>query len=84
MWYFVDLAPPLEIETPAILSRPMRAFDVLILSALMTLAMGSPPLVFGLSSALEGMGKMPSALTRVYFEGDPRGKPTPGVPTLVL
>jgi hypothetical protein len=30
------------------LSRPMRAFDALLLSALMTLAVGAPPLVFAI------------------------------------
>jgi hypothetical protein len=84
MWYFVDLAPPHQVETPAILSRPMRAFDALILSALMTLATGSPPLVFGVSNALEGLGKIPNGFTRVHYEGDERHQAQGEKPLLVL
>jgi len=84
MWYFVDLCPPGQLDTPAILSRPMRAFDALILSALMTLAMGSPPLVFGISNAPDGLGKMPVSFTRAYFEGDERLEPAHDRPILVM
>ncbi|KAJ6441433.1 hypothetical protein O9K51_04983 [Purpureocillium lavendulum] len=56
MWYFVDLSPPGDLSEPAILSRPMRSFDALALSALMTLALGTPPLVFG---SIRTMTKIP-------------------------
>jgi hypothetical protein len=86
MWYFVDLSPPSDKgpEAPAVLSRPMRAFDALILSALLTVALGTPPLVFGISNALEGLGKMPAAFTRVQYEGDERMQAQIDTPLLVL
>lgn len=70
MWYFIDLSPPGDVNTPALLTRPMRAFDALILSACLTLAMGSPPMVFGIRCSLDGLGKMPTGFTRTHFEAD--------------
>jgi hypothetical protein len=40
------------------LSRPMRAFDALLLSALMTLAVGAPPLVFAVFQNNEPPGNL--------------------------
>ncbi|KAK5998699.1 hypothetical protein PT974_01081 [Cladobotryum mycophilum] len=70
MWYFIDLSPPGDINEPAMLTRPMRAFDALILAACLTLANGTPPLVFAVRNSLEGLGKMPADFTRAYFEAD--------------
>jgi hypothetical protein len=50
------------------LSRPMRAFDALLLSALMTLAVGAPPLVFAIfqnSDPPGNLGAMPQRFERV-------------------
>lgn len=54
----------------------MRAFDALILSALMKLSMGSPPLLFGISNTLDGLVKMPAGFIRANFEGDSRVEPS--------
>ncbi|GAB1318509.1 VOC domain-containing protein [Madurella fahalii] len=83
-WFFVDLSPPGDVQSPAVLSRPMRAFDALILAALMTLVMGQPPQVFGISSTLEGLGKMPLAFTRAHYEADDRLEPSADRPLLVM
>ncbi|OAA68977.1 hypothetical protein ISF_03352 [Cordyceps fumosorosea ARSEF 2679] len=71
MWYFVDFAPPDRLleEAPA-LSRPVRAFDALILSTLVTLAYGAPPLVFGVRYRLENIGRVPAAYLRTRYEAD--------------
>ncbi|KAL2022154.1 hypothetical protein VTK56DRAFT_5983 [Thermocarpiscus australiensis] len=83
-WFFVDISPPGGVHTPAVLSRPMRAFDCLVLAALMTLVMGQPPLVFGISNSIEGLGKMPWGFTRAHFEADDRVKALADRPVLVM
>lgn len=84
MWYFVDLAPPGDLGAPVILSRPMRSFDALALSALMTLALGRPPLVFGISNATDTLGKVPTGYVRASYEADETIGSTEGKPLLVL
>ena len=84
MWYFVDLAPPGDIHAPVILSRPMRSFDALALSALLTLALGRPPLVFGISNATDTQGKVPTGYVRASYEADESIASTEGKPVLVL
>jgi hypothetical protein len=86
MWYFVDLGPPNELETPMKfwLSRPMRSFDALILAALMTLVNGSPPVVFAISSSSDGLGRMPMGFTRLQYEQDERVQAEADKPLLVM
>lgn len=72
MFYFVELttsAPGKKdyLDTPAKLSRPMRAFDALILAALLALATGTPPLVFAVLYTLDGLGEMPQAFERQAY-----------------
>jgi hypothetical protein len=86
-WFFVDLsmAQGDELQSPAVLSRPMRAFDALVLAAIMTLVMNRPPMVFGISSkSPEGLGKMPVAFRRAHYEADGRVEPTAETPLLVM
>ncbi|KXX75643.1 hypothetical protein MMYC01_204547 [Madurella mycetomatis] len=83
-WFFVDLSPPGDVQSSAVLSRPMRAFDALILAAIMTLVMGQPPVVFGISNSLEGLGKMPLAFKRAHYEADSRVEPSTDRPVLVM
>jgi len=85
-WYFVDLGPPNELETPMkfFLSRPMRSFDALILASLMTLVNGSPPVVFGIFNSTGGLGKMPSGFSRVQFVEDEGAQLEDDKPILVL
>lgn len=68
MWYFVDFAPPGQLDEEPVLSRPLRAFDALILSTLVALAYGSPPQVFGVRYKLENIGKVPTGYLRTQFE----------------
>ncbi|TQV96545.1 hypothetical protein V2A60_003066 [Cordyceps javanica] len=70
MWYFVDFAPPGQVDEAAVLSRPVRAFDALILSTLVTLAYGAPAQVFGVRYRLENIGQMPSAYLRTQYEAN--------------
>ena len=67
MWYFVELGG--SIEAPVI-SRPMRAFDALILSALMALAQGRPPMVFAVANTMETLGKLPLGYVTAGYEAD--------------
>ncbi|PGH16706.1 hypothetical protein AJ79_01579 [Helicocarpus griseus UAMH5409] len=83
MFYFVDLsmvAPsrPEFFSTPLHLSRPMQAFDALILSALVTLAIGAPPLVFSVLQANECLGVMPDAYGRAAYALAPECRPEGG------
>ncbi|PNY24068.1 Uncharacterized protein TCAP_05992 [Tolypocladium capitatum] len=84
MWYFVDLTSPCDLGSPAILSRPMRSFDALALSALMTLAQGRPPLVFGISNTTDTLGKVPAGYVRASYEADATIGSAEGKPLLVL
>ncbi|KJZ73414.1 hypothetical protein HIM_07208 [Hirsutella minnesotensis 3608] len=70
MWYLVDLCPGGDLGEPVILSRPMRCFDALVLSALMTLVSGRPPLVFGISNTKKGLGSLPRSYIRANYEKD--------------
>lgn len=70
MWYFVDFAQPGHMDEEPVLSRPVRAFDALILSTLITLAYGTPPLVFGVRYRLENIGKMPAGYLRTQYEAN--------------
>lgn len=70
MWYFVDFAPPGHLAEEPVLSRPVRAFDALILSTLVALAYGAPPQVFGVRYRLENIGQMPAAYLRTQYEAD--------------
>ncbi|KAK2785330.1 hypothetical protein FQN52_008527 [Onygenales sp. PD_12] len=76
MFYFVDLSmvPPSRPEfyhTPLHLSRPMQAFDALLLSALVTVAIGAPPLVFAVLQGNEGLGEMPGSFGRAVYARAP-------------
>lgn len=84
MWYFVDLSPPGDLNELPILSRPMRSFDALALSALMTLALGTPPVVFGVSNTMETLGKMPAGYVRTTYEADERIQRKDGEILLVM
>lgn len=70
MWYFVDFAPPGQRDEPPVLSRPVRAFDALILSTLVALAYGAPPQVFGVRYTLANIGQMPTGYLRTQYEAD--------------
>ncbi|KAJ6789260.1 hypothetical protein PWT90_06425 [Aphanocladium album] len=70
MWYFVDFAPPGRLDEEPVLSRPVRAFDALILSTLVALAYGTPPQVFGVRYKLENIGQMPAGYLRTQYEAD--------------
>ncbi|OAA80891.1 hypothetical protein LEL_00436 [Akanthomyces lecanii RCEF 1005] len=71
MWYFVDFVPPDQLaEEEPVLSRPLRAFDALILSTLVALAYGAPPQVFGVRYRLENIGQMPAAYLRTQYEAN--------------
>lgn len=70
MWHFVDFAPPGSLDEAPVLSRPVRAFDALILSTLVALAYGTPPQVFGVRYRLENIGQMPLAYLRTPYEAD--------------
>lgn len=70
MWYFIDLATTSEASEPAVLSRPLRAYDALILASLVTLANGSTPLVFGVRYILQNIGTMPQGYVRAQAEND--------------
>ena len=64
IWFFIDLSMTApcradHLSTPLRLSRPMNAFDALILTALVTLACDAPPLVFGVFLGDDVRGKMP-------------------------
>lgn len=83
-WFFVDLSPPGDVQSPPVLSRPMRAFDALILAAIMTLVMEQPPLVFGISNSLDGLGKMPLTFKRAHYEADSRVEQSVDGPVLVM
>lgn len=84
MWYFVDLGPAGDLAMAPHLSRPMRAFDALILSTLMTLVNGSPPLVFGLANTMETLGQMPLKYKRVTYEADETLERSSDTPLVVL
>lgn len=84
MWYFIDLGPLGELHTPACLTRPMRAFDALILAALMTLVNGSPPLVFGIANTMETIGKVPGGYVRATYEEDKTLSRSSDTPLVVL
>jgi hypothetical protein len=49
----------------------MRAFDPLILSALFTLAVGAPPLVFAVLQGPEGAGEIPESFGRTSYADAP-------------
>ena len=72
MWYFIDLASGSALSEPAVLSRPLRAYDALILASLITLANGSTPLVFGIRYILQNIGTMPQGYIRAQAENDAR------------
>lgn len=66
MFYFVMLSTSAPsradyFDVSARLSRPMRAFDALVLSAMLTLAVGSPPLVFAVLQSTDRLGEMPGS-----------------------
>ncbi|KAK9438196.1 hypothetical protein VB005_09204 [Metarhizium brunneum] len=85
MWYFVDLGPPADdVVAPAHLSRPVRAFDALVLSSLMTLVNGKPPLVFALANTTATLGQMPAKYKRVAYEADETLERPPDAPLVVL
>ncbi|KYK62077.1 hypothetical protein DCS_03222 [Drechmeria coniospora] len=85
MWYFVELAPPpTTVDEPVVLSRPMRSFDALALSALAALAWGEPPLVFGISSTTDMLGKLPTGFVRTTYEADETVKRRDGEILLVI
>src|SRR5699024_5661961 len=84
MWYFVDLSPPGDLNEPPILSRPMRSFDALALSAVMTLALGTPPAVFGVSNTMETLGKMAGGYVRTTYEAEERIQRKDGEILLVM
>ena len=72
MFYFVDLATSTPSDSdyltnPLILSRPMPAFDALILSTLLTLVLGSPPLVFAVVQARSHLGEVPMGFERTSY-----------------
>ncbi|KAK2595632.1 hypothetical protein QQS21_006679 [Conoideocrella luteorostrata] len=84
MWYFVDLLPAGDDMTrPLHLSRPMTAFDALILSALVTLANGARPLVFGVANTMDTLDRMPGGYVRATYEADETLK-RPAEPLVVL
>ncbi|PGH01564.1 hypothetical protein GX51_05129 [Blastomyces parvus] len=83
MFYFVDLsmtAPsqPEFYETPLHLSSPMQAVDALVLSALVTLAIGVPPLVFAVVQANSSLGTMPEMYGRAAYALAPDCSPEAG------
>ncbi|OAQ67648.1 hypothetical protein VFPPC_13558 [Pochonia chlamydosporia 170] len=84
MWYFVDLGPVEDVKTPPHLSRPMRAFDALILSGLMTLVNGSPPLVFSIANTMETLGQMPLKYKRATYEADGTVERPSDTPLVIL
>jgi hypothetical protein len=72
-WYFVELSAvptssPEYRSASATLTRPMRAFDALILTSMITLAFGSPPLVFAIRPGMGRFGKMPQSFKRLKFQ----------------
>ncbi|PKS06142.1 hypothetical protein jhhlp_007459 [Lomentospora prolificans] len=84
MWYYVDLVPFDGLDSRPLLSRPMRAFDAVILASIITLANGKPPIVFGIRPTLDGLGKMPEGYVRALYEDDQRVEPTDKKPLLVM
>jgi len=79
MWYFVELSAvptssPEYSTAHAVLTRPMRAFDALVLTSIITLAFGSPPLVFGIRPGRGMFGKLPQNFERLKL---PRRYETP-------
>jgi hypothetical protein len=84
MWFWVDLEPPGDANTEALLTRPMPALDAVILAAMLTLCYGSPPLVFGIAPTVEGRAMMPLAYTRVHYEDDERFEREDKKPFLVM
>ncbi|PHH90270.1 hypothetical protein CDD83_4105 [Cordyceps sp. RAO-2017] len=84
MWYFVDLSPAPGAGQPVVLSRPMRSLDALVLSALMALVRGAPPLVFGVSNVDKTTLEIPEGFVRAEFEGDDTIERTDDRPLLVL
>lgn len=80
MFYFVvfsSSAPsrPDFCSSPRWLSRPMRAYDALLLSALMTLAVGAPPSVFAVLQRSDSLGVMPEDCERVVYALTPNDDP---------
>jgi len=76
MFYFVEISTSAPgradyFETPFQISRPMRASEALILSALLTLAVGSPPLVFAVLQGPEGVGEIPESFGRTSYADAP-------------
>jgi hypothetical protein len=72
MFYFVDIAPPpgsgsYDGATVPVLSRPMRAFDALILGALLTLIWDRPPVLFAVAQHQDRLGKLPASFRRVTY-----------------
>ncbi|KAM4055773.1 hypothetical protein HRG_008373 [Hirsutella rhossiliensis] len=86
MWYFVDLGLAGGTNTPIILSRPMRSFDALVLSALMTLVLSAPPLVFGISTRKtdRASSTLPAGYLRAKYEADETLQGADDRPVLVL
>jgi hypothetical protein len=82
VWYFIDLsmtAPSREehLDVPLKLSRPMNAFDTLVLATLLTLAMDAPPLVFGVYQIQETLGNMPDEYINISYAVDYEDKEHP-------
>jgi hypothetical protein len=72
MFYFVvfsSSAPsrPDFCTSPRWLSRPMRAYDALLLSGLLTIVVGAPPLVFAVVQRSGGLGVMPQDFERAVY-----------------
>lgn len=92
MFYFVvysNSAPsrPDFFNSPRWLSRPMRAYDALVLSALLTLAVGAPPLVFAVIQDDKKLGAMPEGFERAVYgktRDGPAALPSSGNVLVVL
>jgi hypothetical protein len=73
VWYFVELSAvptssPEYSTARAVLTRPMRAFDALILTSIITLAFDSPPIVFAVRPGKGRFGKMPQSFQTLKFQ----------------
>lgn len=88
MFYFVELntsAPGTQDypDKPSRISRPMRASDALKLAALLTMATGSPPLVFAVLQSIAGLGKIPETFERRTLALEPKPEPDEGKVAIV-
>jgi len=71
--YFDYSDPTRPRWSPSQLSRPMRATDALLLSALLTAAIGDPPLVFAVRQSIpRSLGRMPAGFIQRGY-GVPEG-----------